>query len=144
MPSSLPLVASKLDDTRKFAVPARFLPHLPFHPPVTFSEAGPRDRGRLAVRNFGARAQPAILFHIVRPRAPPRGVTYEKRRNPPARKTFINSLRNELERRLLVLRRTCVYIRGVPKEFHDRASGTAFRAESKDENVLYKAVISRS
>lgn len=116
MPSSLPLVASKLDDTRKFAVAARFLPHLPSYPPITFSEAGPRDRGRLVVRNFGARAQPAILFHVVRPRAPPRGVTYEKRRNPAARKTFMNSLRNELERRLLVLRRTCVYIYEVSRK----------------------------
>lgn len=83
------LVASKLDDTRKFTVPfvrfhslsrsprSPFTILLPLYLPVLLSAA---DRRR---PKFGTRAEPAILFHIERIRAPPRGITYEKRRNPP-------------------------------------------------------------
>lgn len=109
------LIVSKLDDTRKFAIPSRFLPRLPFYPPVSFSEACSRTEEDSPSEILGrahSRRYCFTLGHLAF--LPTRDVTYEKRRNPPARKAFINFLRNELERRLLVLRRTC--IRGVPKE----------------------------
>lgn len=118
MPSSLPH-RFKIGRYEKICHPRAFPPSFAALSSGFILGSGFSGRGRLTVRNF--RAQSVILFHIVRPRAPPRGVTYEKRRNPPARKTFINSLRNELERRWSYDVRAC--IRGVPKEFHDRASG---------------------
>lgn len=133
------LVASKLDATKFTVLPHGHFPRPPpFSPPVS-------DRGRLVVQNLERAHSRRYCFTLCElSRAPPPGVTYEKRRNPPpARKTFIKSLRNELERRLRVLRRTCVCIRGAPKEFPGSNSWDRCTAESEDENVLRETVISR-
>jgi len=122
-------------------------PHLPprFPPPpgpvsFTEAEAEPSDSGKNGSPSeiWGARTAGRYCFtlrelalHL------PGGVTYEKHRNSPrGRKTFIKSLRNELER---LLRDLTTYVRVyevLPKEHRASENG-----ESEDENVSSRGTL---
>jgi len=97
-------------------------------------EAEPSDPGKNGSLSeiWGARTAGRYCFTLCEIALHlPGGVTYEKHRNPPrGRKTFIKSLRNELER---LLRDLTTYVRVyevLPKEHRPSESG-----ESEDENV---------